>query len=152
MRIIIAVVLLLFCLLSGCATESIQSKDQGKNAGKAEFTKHFEDSLFEIAEKKLFSIEIVTDKKDLKIGKDIVGIIIHDSNDEDVEGAKIQVVLYVPKQGQESTDFFTVTEMGRGLYSVKNIDLQRKGEWELRIKVKKGDSEDNAVFFFTDVK
>jgi hypothetical protein len=42
--------------------------------------------------------------------------------------------------------------MGRGLYSVRNIDLQREGEWELRIKVKKGDSEDEAVFFFTDVK
>ena len=63
MRIIIAVVLLLFCLLSGCATESIQSKGQGNKAGKAEFTRHFEDSLFKIAEKKLFSIEIVTDKK-----------------------------------------------------------------------------------------
>ncbi len=37
------------------------------------FTRHFTDSLFAVAEKKKFSIEIITDKKDLGVEKRSLG-------------------------------------------------------------------------------
>lgn len=51
------------------------------SAKKGVFTKHFNESLFKISEKGLFSVEILMDEKEYKIGKDVVGIIVHDDHD-----------------------------------------------------------------------
>lgn len=61
------------------------------DAGKAKFTKYFNKSLFRITEKGEFSTEILLDEKDYKIGKDVIGIVVHDRNDGDVENADIKI-------------------------------------------------------------
>jgi long-chain acyl-CoA synthetase len=70
---------LFFC---GFAAVSAHS---GSHEGGATFTKHFNETLFSIAEKGQVTIEVLLDEKEYKIGKDVVGIVVHDSHDEDVE-------------------------------------------------------------------
>ena len=112
------------------------------------FTQHFADSLFAVAEKKKFSVEIITDKKDLGVEKNIVGFIVHDSNDVDVENAELTVTSVSLAKGEAEKIMYPVIDKGRGLYTVKSLDLRQKGMSELSVKVKKDDIEDTAVFYF----
>lgn len=141
MRNILLAITMLTLLMAGCAAE------QTRGTGNPQFTKHFGGSIFKVTEKELFSVEIASDEKTLKLGNDALGIIIHNAKDEDVEGANIQVSVYIPNE-TSSADTLHVTEKADGLYTIRKIDLRRKGEWELRVKVKKGDLEDAAVFHF----
>lgn len=109
------------------------------------FTKHFNESLFKITENGLFSIEILPDEKEYKIGKNVVGLVIHDENDRDVEGALISITLE-----DAARKSFAVREKGGGLYTVSNLDLRGEGYWKLKIKVKKKKIEDEAIFVFPD--
>src|SRR5271169_5702966 len=47
------------------------------------FTKHFQNTLFDVTEHAAYSVEILLDDKEYKIGKNVVGIVIHDANDKD---------------------------------------------------------------------
>ena len=114
------------------------------------FTKHFNESLFNITDKGLFSVEILLDDREYpKLGKDIIGIVIHDAGDKDVEGATIKMTA--TPEGQAWTDVPVIKERGDGLYTVSNINLKKGGKWELRIGVKKAGLEDSASFIFPDV-
>jgi len=134
-------VLLLFMSAPGIA-------DSGSSDNKAEFTKHFNESLFRIADKGEVSIEILLDDKEYKIGKNVIGIVIHDKHDKDVEGAKPEATVETSEGSKEQ---LTVKDKGDGLYTAKGLDIQRSGRWELRIKVKQKKIEDSAVFVFPDV-
>ena len=147
MKSIFSSLVILVFLFTSCTTVKMRSHDH--KAGKRKFTKHFDDSLFEITEKGFFSVEIVTDRKDLKIDEGMVGFIIHNAHDEDVEGANLKVFLWIPELGQ---NMLTIMEKGRGLYSAENINLNRNGKWELRIDIKKDNEEDSAIFVFPDGK
>ena len=138
---------ILLFLFTGCATD--ETHLYGNESGNIKFTKHFDNSIFKIAGKGLFSVEIVTDRKDLGIDKDMIGLIIHNRHDEDVTGADIQVVALVPGQGQNK---IIINEIGGGLYSSGRVNLNMDSKLELRVRVKKGDAEDVAVFEFPDVK
>lgn len=129
------------------------SDGRSMEAEKPKFTKHRDNSLFKITDKGLFSVEMLLDGKEFKIGKNDVGVVIHGSHDEDVEGAKIHVDLLI--HGASPSDHgdvvvLSVTEQKGGLYTIKNLDLQRGGNWELRIKVKKQKLEDGVIFVFPD--
>ncbi len=113
---------------------------------KGEFTKHFNQSLFKITDKGKFSVEMLLDQSEYKIGKDVVGIIIHDEFDRDVEGATITVSL----DSINSDKPIIVTEKKEGLYTISNLDLKKEGTWKLKIKVKKKTVEDTASFIFPD--
>lgn len=126
------------------------SADQGKS-GKRLFTKHFKETLFDITEKGEFSIEILLDDKEHKIGKDVIGIVIHDARDRDVEKAAITIDVRDLDTGQPGTLTPLVKEKGDGLYTVSNLDLKREGRWKLTITVKKGALEDSAQFPFPEV-
>ena len=145
MRNIILAVTMLTFIMAGCVT------GQTRNTGKPQFTKHFEDSIFKVTDKELFSVEISPDRKELGVGDDALGIIIHDANDKDVEGAGLEVSVYIPEESS-SPKLLYVAEKAGGLYSVKKIDLGRKGQWEIRVKVKKGNMEDSVVFYFPGAK
>jgi hypothetical protein len=140
---IICLALIAFCLSLPVKTHAHEAHD----AKKGVFTKHFNGSLFKISEKGLFSIEILMDEKEYKIGKDVIGIIIHDNNDNDVEGASVTITA-LPPQVQIKSPF--VKEKGGGLYIVSNLDLKKEDKWELRIQVKKKKSEDIVIFIFHD--
>lgn len=63
-------------------------------------------------------------------GDAVVGLIVHDDNDSDVEGATITIV---GSPNQEAAVMPPVVrEKGDGLYTVANLNLQREGSWELR--------------------
>lgn len=112
--------------------------------GKAKFTKHFNLSIFGITEKGEFSIEILTDDREYKIGKDVIGIVVHDKNDDDVESAGIKISYKDMKEPP------AIEEKGDGLYVVSNLNIKKEGKWALNISVKKKKKEDSAIFIFPD--
>ncbi|MFA5353810.1 MAG: FixH family protein [Thermodesulfovibrionales bacterium] len=117
-------------------------------ADKPLFTKHFNESLFNITEKGLFSVEILMDDKEYpQLGKGLIGLVIHNQANQDVEGAEITLTSVMP-EGQSSTDTPAVKDKGKGLYTVSNLSLKKEGKWELRIGVKKKTKEDTASFQF----
>jgi hypothetical protein len=114
------------------------------------FTKHFNESLFNITDKGLFSVEILLDDREYpKLGKDVIGIVIHNQYDKDVEGAAIKITA-IP-EGQARATEPIIKDRGDGLYTVSNINLKKSGKWELRIDVRKAEFEDSASFRFPDV-
>jgi hypothetical protein len=115
-----------------------------------EFTKHFNKSLFQVGEARLFSIEILPDESEYKIGKDVVGIAVHDEEDRDVTGAKISVILKDRQTGQPAPGAARVREKGGGLYLVSGLDLTQEGRFELKVTAKKGTKEDSAAFLLPE--
>lgn len=114
------------------------------------FTKHFNESLFNITDKGLFSVEILLDDREYpKMGKDVIGLVLHNQYDKDVEGAIIKIS--VMPGDQTGAVVPVIKERGDGLYTVSNINLKKGGKWELRIGVKKAAVEDSASFIFPDV-
>lgn len=126
-------------------TSSHEKKHEGQ---KIQYTKHYNESLFKITDKGEFSIELLLNEKEHKIGENVIGIVIHDKNDEDVEGAKITVNILA--EGKSTGSAATI-EKGDGLYIIEGVNQQRDGRWDLLIKVKKKGIEDWAVFIFPDV-
>lgn len=148
-------VLCFFLILLSASVPLCLTAFLGAGAAGAEektfFTKHFKESLFNISEKGEFSIEILPDEKEYKIGKGVIGIVIHNKHDEDVEGADINIIV-VDEQGRDIAGTpFIIKEKGEGLYTAANLSLGREGRWQLRINVKKKKIEDSAVFAFPDV-
>jgi len=115
------------------------------------FTKHYEESLFEVTRNGLFSVEMVFPGHELRTGANTVDLIIHDKEDRDVVGGEITVTPWMPAMGHGTFEAPVVTEKGGGLYAVENIILTMSGNWELRVGVKKAEAEDTAVFEFRDV-
>lgn len=115
-------------------------------ADKKLFTKHFQDTLFEIAEKATFSVEVLLDEKEYKIGKDVVGLVLHNDKDEDVAGAKLTIVQRNLQTGEPAPGPITVKDKGDGLYIVSGLDLKQEGGWELIITAAKAGAEDRVRF------
>ena len=127
---------------------SAQEEKEAKHA----FTKHFKETLFDITTKAEFSVEIVLDDREYKkLGKDVVGIVIHNSHDEDVEKAAVTIDFRNLDAGETATEKPVVKEKGDGLYIVSHLDLKREGRWKLTITIKKGTSKDSVQFLFPDV-
>lgn len=142
----LVMVLFLFAVNPATATH------EGGFAGgeKTLFTKHFQNTLFDVTEHAAYSVEILLDDKEYKIGKNVVGIVIHDANDKDVSGAEITFVLKDLVTGENSTVTPMVTDKSNGLYIVSGLDLHKEGKWELAITVKKGRIEDHVNFVLPD--
>lgn len=115
------------------------------------FTQHYPGSIFKVSENGLYSVEMLIPAKKLKIGVNAVDIIIHDTKDDDVLGAKITVTPWMPEMGHGVSEQPTVMERGGGLYSIDNILVTMAGIWDLRVKVHKDGIEDSAIFRFPDV-
>ncbi len=128
------------------------AKDEGGSPAREKtlFTKHFQNTLFDVTEHAAYSVEILLDDKEYKIGKNVLGIVLHDAHDEDVSGAEITFVLKDLVTGKNSTVAPVVTDKGNGLYIVSGLDLQKEGRWELAITVKKGRTEDRVKFVLPD--
>jgi len=132
----------LFLIASG-AGQVRGHEGHDKEGGR--FTKHFKETYFALTEKKEFSVEVLPDEKEYKIGKDAVGIVIHNSHDEDVEGATVTVIT------GEGVQPLTAKEKGGGLYLVSKLNLKKEGTWRLEIRIKKESVADRAVFEFPGV-
>ena len=144
---ILLMVLGLGLLLSGLALDVRAEAD--KNT-KRIFTKHFQKTLLDITEKAEFSIEILLNDKEYKIGKNVIGIVIHNARNQDVEKAAVSIDFRNTDTGRPSTQIPVVKEKGEGLYIVSDLDLKKEGHWKLTIKVKKDGSEDSVQFLLPD--
>ncbi len=141
-----SVVFLLSLLVPLCAGAQ---NDHG-STGKKLFTKHFQETLFDITEHTIYSVEVLLDEKEYKIGKDVIGIVLHNDRDEDVPGAKLMIVHKNLQTGEQAPGTITVTDKGNGLYIISGLDLKRDGRWELIITAKKDKEEDRVRFVFPD--
>jgi len=126
-------------------------KDQLQISGeKRLFTKHFENTIFDITEHAEYSVEVLLDDKEYKkLGKNVIGVVIHNAHDEDVAGASLTIGLK-SLDGNETEQPYRVTDKGEGLYTVSGLDLERPGRWELTIGVKKNGIEDRVRFTLPD--
>ncbi|MHB8879895.1 MAG: hypothetical protein ACYC69_00130 [Thermodesulfovibrionales bacterium] len=118
--------------------------------GKTIFSKHFQNTLFGVSERAVYSVEILLNDKEYDIGKNVVGMVIHDARDEDVIGAEISFVLKDLVSGESSTLTPTVTDKNNGLYIVSGLDIEKEGKRELAISFKKSRVEDTVKFILPD--
>jgi hypothetical protein len=144
MKVYAAVLVIL--LLIPCA---VAGADHQHNK---EFTKHYEDSMFMVTDKKLFSVEMVIKGKEPFTGVNTIDLIIHNREDKDVTGASITVTPWMPDMGHGVFEKPVVTEKGGGLYTVDNVIFIMSGHWELRVDVSEKGQQDRAVFDLPDVK
>ena len=140
------VVFLLSLLVPLCAG----AQDNHGHTGKKLFTKHFQETLFDITEHAIYSVEVLLDEKEYKIGKNVIGFVLHNDRDEDVLAARLTIVLKNLQTGEKAPGTITVTDKGNGLYIVSGLNLQREGRWELVITAQKGKAEDRVLFVFPD--
>lgn len=144
-----AIIVMLFSVVvaAGLWTASAQEFGQKKKL----FTKHFSRTAFDITRKGLFSIEVLLDESEYKIGKNVVGIIVHDANDKDVVGAELTVIQTdLDTKEDVAAAPVMITDKRNGLFTVSGLDLKRKNRWELSISVKEKGAEDGAKFIFPD--
>jgi hypothetical protein len=141
------VVLMLFQLNPG--TAAAHHTGQGI-APKRTFTKHFQHTLFDITNRAEYSVEVLLDDKEYNIGKNVIGIVVHNAYDEDVKGAQLTIVYKNLATNELAPDKLSVKDNRNGLYIISGLDLRRKGRWELHITVKKGGVEDSVKFVLPD--
>ncbi len=137
-----------------CAAGPAMATHQGGIAPVPEkklFTKHFQQTLFDITAHADYSVEVLLNDREYPIGKNTTGIIIHNSHDEDVKDADLMIVQKDLATGEDVPLKLTVTDKHNGLYIVSGLDLKRKGKWELLITVKKNGVEDGVSFVFPAV-
>jgi hypothetical protein len=118
--------------------------------GKKLFTKHFQETLFDVTAHASYSVEVLLEDKEHKIGKNVTGVVVHDAHDEDVKGAEIVIVHKNLSTGENAPGTLTVADKGNGLYIISGLNLRRDGRWELAITIKKDGLEDRAKFVLPD--
>ena len=96
----------------------------------------------------LYSVKIVIKDQALNVGVNTFDIIVRDKNGKEVTDAEINVVPWMPEMGHGVFDKPVVKEKGGGTYSVDNVVLIMEGRWEMRLKIKKDNAEDNVTFAF----
>jgi hypothetical protein len=137
-----------------CAAGPAVATHQGHAApatDKKLFTKHFQQTLFDITAHADYSVEVLLDDKEYPIGKDVTGIIIHNSHDEDVKGADLTLTQKDLATGEDVPLKLAVMDKHNGLYIVSGLDLKREGKWELLITVNKDGVQDSVTFVFPNV-
>jgi hypothetical protein len=115
------------------------------------FTKHFQQTLFDITAHADYSVEVLLNDQEYPIGKNTTGIIIHNSHDQDVKGAGLTIVQKDLATGEDVPLKLAITDKHNGLYVVSGLDLERQGKWDLLISVKKDGVQDSVTFAFPDV-
>jgi hypothetical protein len=147
------VLLSFFCCIAVVAITGFVSaapQEGGSFAKKAIFTKHFNKTLFDITENSAYSVEVLLDDSEYRIGKNTVGIIVHNAGDEDVKGADLDITLKNLQTGENSARTVRVKDKKNGLYIVSGLDLPQEGRWELAITVKKGGVSGGVKFVLPD--
>ena len=145
MSAVVSLVFVFGLLTTGYAHEG---HDPGK---KKIFTKHFQNTLFDIAEHGAYSVEVLLDDSEYKIGRDAVGMVVHGEKDSDVIGAKLTIVHKNLDTDEAAPESLTITDKENGLYIISGLNLQREGRWELSVKVRKDSVVDSVKFIFPDV-
>ncbi len=122
----------------------------GDSHDKTVFTKHFQQTLFDVTENANFSVEILLDDAEYDIPRETVGIVVHDRHDGDAEGAELAITLKNLETEETIAGSFQITGTVPGLYIVSGLDLRRKGRWEFAITVRHRGTEDRVTFLLPD--
>jgi hypothetical protein len=109
------------------------------------FTKHFNQTLFDISKNGKYSVEFLLNNKEYDIGNGTTGIVVHNDKDQDVYGAHLDVVMKNLEGGpdQVPTD---IKDQGNGAYIVYGLEPEKPGKWELDITVDKDGVKDSVSF------
>jgi nitrogen fixation protein FixH len=126
------------------------AREGGGFAKKSIFTKHFNKTLFDITENAAYSVEVLLDDSEYAIGKDHVGIVVHDASDRDVKGADLAISLKDLATGENAAKAVKVQDKNNGLYIVSGLALAKEGRWELAVTVKKGSVSGGVKFILPD--
>jgi len=135
---LLAFLLVLFPLIAN-------AQEEGK------FTRHYANSKFVISEGGKYSVEMLVIGDMLKTGMNSLDMVVHDSSDHDVMGAKLTVTPWMPEMGHGVKTEPTITERGGGLYSAENVEITMPGMWQIKVAVDKDGVEDTAIFEFPNV-
>ncbi|MGD0886715.1 MAG: FixH family protein [Thermodesulfovibrionales bacterium] len=108
-------------------------------------------SITKTTEKGVFQIRIIGKGKIIRYGRNEVMLKITDEKGQGVEGAHIEITPWMPEHGHGAPWPPIVTEQGRGAYKAV-FPIIMLGNWELKIKIKKDNRDDTALFIFPDVK
>jgi len=142
----VALVFVVFLWLPVAAHENHSKK------GGTEFTKHFNESVLRVTGHGLFSIEIMLDDSEYDIGKNVIGIALHDANDEDVVSAGLVFSVRDMDSGAPVPLAYKIQDKGGGLYIVSGLDLVGQGKnLKLSVTAQKDGVSDTAVFLFPDI-
>jgi len=114
------------------------------------FTKHFQNTLFDVTAHSIYSVEILLDDQEYNIGKNVIGIVIHDAHDKDVAGAELSFILKDSISGKALPINQKTKDKGNGLYIVSGLDLRNEDQRELTIVIKKDGAEDLVKFTLPD--
>jgi len=133
-----------------CASVHVYAHEGESHPAKLLFTKHFEETLFDVTDRAAYSVELLLDDKEFDIGKNVVGIVVHGAGDEDVVGAELVITHKDLATGIIAPGKLAVVDKKNGLYTVSGLDLKKAGRWELRIIVKKAGVEDSIRFVLPD--
>lgn len=110
------------------------------------------DSMSKVTKNGKFVVEIMVNQDELKVGLNTMKIALHDEKDHALEGAVITVIPWMPDMGHGVKTKPVVTDKGKGLYIAENVEFSMSGLWMIKIKIKKDDVEDKAVFTIPHVK
>lgn len=138
--------ILIFLQIPACTSRDMTMQFHRTEKKIDGFTKHFDESLFKVTERGLFSVELLIKQEGMKVGRNDFALIIHDNKDRDVEDAVVNIVSRLQEQGIAVSP--VIRNKGYGLYAVENLPISMPGHWELKIEVKKDSVEDSQFFYF----
>jgi hypothetical protein len=101
--------------------------------------------------KNRFKVGLLLPPGGLYIGRNDLSLRVSDMEGRAVEGASISVLPLLHRHGEGTGVRPKVTEQGKGLYGVENVYLPMKGNWDLKITVRKEGVEDEGTFSFPNV-
>jgi hypothetical protein len=100
----------------------------------------------------MFHVKMTLETNKLSVGKNSALVTVMDKQGKPVTGTRLTVRPHVARHGETSLMKPTVVEKSDGVYQVRNIYIDMPGDWELKVTVRKNDTEDSAVFEFPGVK
>jgi len=113
---------------------------------KAKPLPHFKEGITKVSEEGLYSVEIVLEPLEPKIGKNKVKVYLHDADGRDLEKAIVSLEVKNKNKGVTSGEKTNTIETAGGEYIIRNVVYESPDVYELVILITKDGKADKAVF------
>jgi hypothetical protein len=99
-------------------------------------------------EQGLYFVSLEFTEAQVKVGKNSMKVFIGDHRTKaPLKGLDIEVVSWMPAHEHGTSTLPVIRELGKGEYSVEQVDFSMPGTWEVYIRINTGKKgEDTAVF------
>lgn len=99
-------------------------------------------------EQGLYFVSLEFTETQVKVGKNSMKVFIGDHRTKaPLKGLDIEVVSWMPAHEHGTSTLPVIRELGKGEYSVEQVDFSMPGTWEIYIRINTGKKgEDTAVF------